>query len=95
MNDHPQGTPGSGPDKDKDKEITIIVNGRPKKVTKGEMTFAEIVALADGLPSGPMVEYTVTYRKGHGHKPDGSLVAGESVKVKDGMIFNVSATDKS
>ena len=93
MNDHSQGAPGEG--SHRDNEITIIVNGRPKKVTKGEMTFAEIVALADGLPSGPMVEYTVTYRKGHGHKPDGSLVAGESVKVKDGMIFNVSATDKS
>jgi hypothetical protein len=95
MNDHPQGATANGSDKDKPKEVTIIVNGRPKTVTKDEMTFDEIVTLADGLPTGPMVEYTITFRRGHGNKPEGSLVAGDSVRVKDGMIFNVSATDKS
>ena len=78
------------------KEISIVVNGRPKTVSKEELSFAEIVALADGLPTGPNIVYTVTYRKGHGDKPEGSLVdGGPGVKVKDGMIFNVTATDKS
>lgn len=63
--------------------------------TKDEMTFNEIVALAEGLPSGQFIVYTITYRRGHGNKPEGTLVEGESVKVKDGMIFNVTATDKS
>ena len=39
--------------------------------------------------------FTVTYTRGEGHKPQGTLVEGETVKVKDGMIFNVTATDKS
>jgi Multiubiquitin len=39
--------------------------------------------------------FTVTYRRGEGNKPEGTLVEGETVKVKEGMIFNVTATDKS
>lgn len=77
------------------KDITIVVNGREKVVAKEEMSFSEVVGLADGLPSGQFIVYTITYRRGHGSKPEGTLVEGESVKVKDGMIFNVTATDKS
>jgi hypothetical protein len=78
------------------KDFTIIVNGREKVVTKKEMSFAEIVALAfDNPPTGPNIVFTVTYRRGEGNKPEGTLVEGETVKIKDGMIFNVTATDKS
>ena len=79
-----------------DKQYTIIVNGRQKVVTKKELTFAEIIALAfDPIPTGPNIVFTVTYRRGEGNKPEGSLTEGEAVKVKEGMIFNVTATDKS
>jgi hypothetical protein len=76
---------------------TIIINGQEKTTIEKELTFEEVVSLAyDGNPpSGPNWEFTVTYRRGHGDKPEGSLVAGQSVKVKKGMIFNVRATDKS
>ena len=78
------------------KEFTIIVNGRQKIVDKKEISFAEIVALAfDNPPAGVNIIFTITYRKGEGNKPEGSLVAGETVKIKEGMIFNVTATDKS
>ncbi|MBI4220652.1 MAG: multiubiquitin domain-containing protein [Chloroflexi bacterium] len=78
------------------KAITIIVNGRQKTVDDKELTFAEIVALAfDNPPSGPNIVFTVTYRRGQGNKPEGTMVDGETVKVKEGMIFNVTATDKS
>lgn len=76
------------------KEFSIVVNGRENIVSKKEMSFVEIVALAN-LPSGPNTIYTVTYRRGEGNKPAGTLVEGESVKIKEGMIFNVTATDKS
>jgi hypothetical protein len=76
------------------KSVTIIVNGRENTVEKDDMTFEEIVALAQ-LPSGPNITYTVTYRRGPDPRPDGTLVEGQSVKVKDGMIFNVTATDRS
>jgi hypothetical protein len=82
--------------KDKEKDINIIVNGRPKTVSDKEVSFAEVVALAfDNVPSGPNIVFTVTYRRGHGDKPEGTLVEGGTVKVKEGMIFNVTATDKS
>ncbi len=78
------------------KNFTIIVNGRQKVVTAKEISFAEIVALAfDNPPTGPNIVFTITYRRGDGNKPEGSLVEGETVKIKDGMIFNVTATDKS
>lgn len=76
--------------------VTIIVNGTAKQVPKKDsLAFQEVVALADGLPVGPNIEYTITYRRGHGDKPEGSLVPGQDVKVKEGMIFNVTATDRS
>lgn len=79
-----------------DKELTIIINGRKVVVTKREVSFEEIVTVAFGnLPTGPNIIFTVTYRRGEGNKPEGTLVAGETVKIKDGMIFNVTRTDRS
>ena len=79
-----------------EKSVTVIVNARPKEVASKTLTFAEVVALAfDAPPTGENVMFTVTYRRGDGGKPEGSLVAGETVKVKEGMIFNATATDKS
>ncbi len=65
------------------KEISIIVNGRQKIVTKKELSFAEIIALAfDNPPTGPNIFFTVTYRKGEGNKPEGTLVDGETIKIR-------------
>jgi hypothetical protein len=80
----------------REKEFTIIVNAREKTVTDRELTFEQVVALAfPTAPYGANTAYTVTYRRGQGNKPEGILVAGQSVKVKDRMIFDVTATDKS
>lgn len=88
---------GTDDKKEHDKTITIIVNGREKTVPKKEvLSFNEIVALAfDTPPTGDNIVFTITYRKGHGDKPEGTIIEGQSVKAKDGMIFNVTATDKS
>ena len=75
--------------------VTIIVNGRERIVKKEEISFVEVVALAFDAPQGDNTMYTITYRKGHGNKPEGSMVEGDTVKVKEGMIFNVTATNKS
>lgn len=83
-------------DQKEDQMISIIVNGREKIVEKGELTMDEIVRLAfETPPTGEFVCFTITYRRGQGNKPEGTLEAGGSVKIKKGMIFNVTATDKS
>nr|WP_319387994.1 multiubiquitin domain-containing protein [uncultured Cohaesibacter sp.] len=77
-------------------QICIIVNTRQKFVSPGRISFAQLVALAfPDLPIGPNTAFTVSYRKGRGDKPEGTLIEGESIKVKKGMVFNASATDKS
>ncbi len=75
-------------------EITIIVNGREKKITKDTLSFEEVVALAFDNPS-PDVMYTVSYRDADQEPKNGTLVAGQTVKVKNGTIFNVTPTNKS
>ena len=45
-------------------------------------------------PSDPNTIFTVTYRRAQGNK-EGTLVEGETVKVKEGTIFNVTPTNKS
>jgi hypothetical protein len=85
----------SGEDGDPEREMTIVVNGRKKEVQAGELTFSQVVQLAfETPPQGPNIVFTVTYRRGEGDK-QGTLVDGERIKVHEGMIFNVTATDKS
>lgn len=82
--------------KEHDKEVTIIVNTREKTWTKKEISYEEVIVLAFGSYSNDEnVVYTVTYSKGPDSHHEGSLVKGGSVKVKDGMIFNVTQTNKS
>jgi hypothetical protein len=81
---------------DDKKTLTIMVNGRPKEWDEKEITFDQVAALAyPEPPNGGNVEYSIGYRRGEGNKPEGTLSEGGSVKVKDGMIFDVTATDLS
>jgi hypothetical protein len=83
-------------EQEKKKADTIVVNGRPREWDEEEISFEQVVALAYPNPvQGGNIEYTISYRRAHGNKPEGTLKAGESVKVKDGMIFDVTATDLS
>lgn len=83
-------------DKKPKKLITIIVNGRSFEVKKEKITFERIVTLGlDEYKPNENTAYTVSYSKGIDKKPKGQLVVGDSVMVKEGMIFNVSRTNKS
>jgi len=78
------------------KQITIIVNGTEVEVVKGKLSFDEIVGLAFANPPfGDNTEFSITFSRGQGNKPEGILHPGESVPVKKGMIFDVTATDLS
>jgi hypothetical protein len=81
----------------KSETITIVVNAEEKVVDKNdELTFDEVIDLAfNPRPVGGQIVYTITYYRGHGNKPEGHLIGGESVKTKAGMVFNVKYTDKS
>lgn len=81
---------------DHKERFKIIVNARPKEVTDDEQSFNQIVALAfNPVPSGPNIVFTVSYRKGPKENPEGTMAPGQTVEVKDGMVFDVTATDKS
>jgi len=81
---------------ERSKRFKIIVNARPKEVTGDDQSFEQIVALAfNPIPTGPNIVFTVTFRKGPRENPEGTLTPGVAVEIKDGMIFDVTATDKS
>lgn len=74
----------------------VIVNAREKQWTKGEISFEDVVTLQYGSVSNdPNVRYTVNYKRGVPSKPEGSMVRGEVISVKNKMIFNVTQTNKS
>ncbi len=78
------------------REYNIIVNGREKIWTEKEISFNQVVELAFGsVSTNPNIIYTITFKRGKGNRPEGTMVQGDTVKVKEGMIFNVTATDKS
>lgn len=79
-----------------DRKITIYVNTKPKSIDAEEVTYAQVVDLAfPKLPYGENTETTVTYRRGPRGNLEGNLKPGESIKIREGMIFSVTATDKS
>ena len=78
------------------KTYTIYVNGEQKVETIKTVSFAEIVKLAYPIPpTGDNILYTVSYEEGPHANPQGSMKEGDTVKIKNGEIFNVTATDKS
>jgi hypothetical protein len=86
----------SDDNEDKGHVVTIIVNARKYEFHGKEISFDQVVKLAYPTPPpGANIVYTITYRKADGKKTEGSLSEGQSVKIKDGTTFNVTATDKS
>lgn len=78
------------------KNVTIIVDGTPHEVPKGEITYAQVVTLGyPDYPQNPQISYSVTYERGEGNKPEGILSPGGTVRAKEGMIFKVSRTGQS
>ncbi len=76
--------------------LAIIVNGRSRVVNKRALSFSEIVQLA--FPDSPVALntiYTMVYKNGPDENPQGSLVEGQTITLKERMIINVTKTDKS
>ena len=76
------------------KTVNIIVNGRPREVTGKMISYGEIIKLSfQDDPSNEDIDFTVAYANPHGK--DGELVSGQDVHVKEGMVFNVTKTNRS
>ena len=78
------------------KTVTIVVEGTEHQWPKEAISYAEVVTLeVPDYAQHPEITYSVTYKRGQGNKPEGTLVPGASVKLKEGMVFNVSETGQS
>lgn len=74
----------------------IRVNTEKHTVAGPNVSFETIVELAfPAPPTGSQLIFTVGYTRAAGPRPTGTLRAGETVTIKNGTIFNVTATDKS
>lgn len=79
-----------------DRVFTLIVNTEDKDVTERRQSFQDLVLLAfNPPPTGPNVGFTITYRKGPPLNRKGSVVEGQTIRIKNGMIFDVTPTDRS
>ena len=89
MSSHAEQAPGQN------KKTLIIVNGREREFTGHRITYQEVVALAfpNEQVGGNNTVYTVAYANPHGK--DGTLVAGQDVTIHEGMVFNVTKTNRS
>lgn len=77
-------------------KFTVIVNAQKKEWDKPTISFEQVIVLAFGTyDPNPNIGYTVTYCRGHEPKPEGTMVKNSVVLVKNKMLFNVTATDKS
>jgi hypothetical protein len=76
-------------------KFEIVVNGSKKTWDHEKISYSEVVQLAYPGQHGDNEVFTVTYSKGPPQNPQGSLVQGKSVFVKNGMVFDVTRTVQS
>lgn len=89
MNDQKEGKDEKGP-----KTVNIVVNDNPYSVSKGKITFDELVRIAFGAETNPADGYRISYDRGHGNAT-GKLKPGGKVEVVEGMDFTVTGTGQS
>ena len=76
-------------------KFEIIVNGKRRSWGEETISYSQIVDLAFPPPHTATEIFTVQYSRGPKENPEGTLVLGQTVKVKSGMVFDVSRTDRS
>ena len=80
----------------REKTVTIVVNGRARTLCGPEVSFDQLVAFAfPVLPTGEGVQFTIQFTRGPAGRPTGTLIEGGTVKVREGMEFDVTATNRS
>lgn len=83
-------------EKDQHGDVKIFVNTIGKEVPRPTITYETLVKLAfPNSPGGADLRFDVIYRDGPPQNREGSLNPGQSVKVTEGMIFDVTPTTQS
>ena len=77
----------------KNKSKNIIVNSRPRIFVGDVISYSEVVELAYPGDSTSEMIFTVTYMGPQ--MPDGTLIEGQSVEIRNGVKFNVNKTNRS
>lgn len=72
---------------------TIIINTRPFVWNQKKISFAQVLELA--FPGQPYDAAATSVEFSRGHGPDHSLRQGESLNVKEGMIFDAETAVRS
>lgn len=73
------------------KMVHINVNGRKRNWTEKIIKYENVVLLAfEHSVDNPNIIFTITYSG----KKKGSMVKGDTIRLSEGMIFNVTATDR-
>lgn len=65
----------------------IFVNAKRHIRNEDSITYSQVVDLAFPTPHKETEIFTVQYSRGQEGKPQGTLVEGQSVDVKSGMVF--------
>lgn len=78
----------------RNKDYHIIVNTEEKTVESDVVTYEDVTKLAYPVPPVANAIYTVTFEKAK-EPPEGDLVKGQHVIVKDGTEFDVVPSGKS
>ncbi len=73
----------------------ILVNARPRKVSRRKVTFEEVVQFAFPGAQPSNVVFSMTFRHVSSEPHHGPLAAGGAVEVKNGSVFNVTRTVQS
>lgn len=77
-------------------EFEIIVNGTQETVNVPRLSYWDVVKLGfpNAKPEDNMI-YTIDYSAGPYQNPEGALSDGREVRIKNGMKFYVTPSDKS
>ena len=75
--------------------FNIFVNAQRKSWDAETISYSQVVDLAFPGQHGPNEIFTVQYSRGPKENREGTLVDEQKVKIKSGMVFDVTRTDKS
>lgn len=87
-NRHSEDAPGQN------KIYTIVINGVQVTTDKHKLSYEDILRLQN-LQIDTENPYLVAYDRGAQGNASGNISPGEDIVVKDGMVFNVTPTNKS